>query len=155
MGIGRSHARVYAAAETKATFADVAGQDQAQDELLEIVAFLKAPARYGRLGTRVPKGVLLVGPEPWIIPMQARFVIDRRGLIAFSETAFNYDERREPCCSLVVSASSDARARDLADHVAWPRQTRGTAGHRYWVCVSAGRRVAKPIECWPTAHAVF
>jgi cell division protease FtsH len=62
MQIGKSRARVYVEKETKATFADVADVDEAKDELVEIVNFLKDPIRYGRLGGRPPKGVLLVGP---------------------------------------------------------------------------------------------
>ena len=62
MSIGRSKAKVYVETDTKVTFADVAGVDEAKAELQEVVAFLKDPVRYGRLGGRVPKGVLLVGP---------------------------------------------------------------------------------------------
>lgn len=62
MQIGKSKAKIYVEADTKVTFADVAGVDEAKDELKEIVAFLKDPSGYGRLGARMPKGVLLVGP---------------------------------------------------------------------------------------------
>ncbi|HWL81817.1 MAG TPA: ATP-dependent metallopeptidase FtsH/Yme1/Tma family protein, partial [Roseomonas sp.] len=62
MQVGKSKARVYVEHDTGVTFADVAGVDEAKDELREIVDFLKAPDRYGRLGGRMPKGVLLVGP---------------------------------------------------------------------------------------------
>jgi len=61
MTIGKSRAKIYVEKETKVTFADVAGVDEAKDELVEIVNFLKAPNTYGRLGGRAPKGVLLVG----------------------------------------------------------------------------------------------
>src|SRR5438034_3726369 len=62
MAIGKSKAKIYVEADTGVTFADVAGVDEAKDELREIVDFLKSPADYGRLGGRMPKGVLLVGP---------------------------------------------------------------------------------------------
>jgi cell division protease FtsH len=62
MQIGRSRAKVYVEANTGVTFADVAGVDEAKAELVEVIDFLKNPAEYGRLGGRMPKGVLLVGP---------------------------------------------------------------------------------------------
>lgn len=62
MSIGKNKAKVYVEDDTKTTFDDVAGIDEVKSELLEIVDFLKAPQSYGRLGGRMPKGVLLVGP---------------------------------------------------------------------------------------------
>src|SRR5882757_4878257 len=62
MSIGKSKAKIYVEADTGVTFEDVAGVDEAKDELREVVDFLKNPADYGRLGGRMPKGVLLVGP---------------------------------------------------------------------------------------------
>lgn len=62
MQIGKSKAKIYVESDTGVTFADVAGVDEAKDELREIVDFLKNPTDYGRLGGRMPKGVLLVGP---------------------------------------------------------------------------------------------
>jgi cell division protease FtsH len=62
MSIGKSKAKIYVESDTGVTFADVAGVDEAKDELREIVDFLKNPGEYGRLGGRMPKGVLLVGP---------------------------------------------------------------------------------------------
>jgi cell division protease FtsH len=62
MSVGKSRAKVYVETDTKVTFADVAGVDEAKAELKEIVDFLKNPQEYGRLGAHVPKGVLLVGP---------------------------------------------------------------------------------------------
>jgi cell division protease FtsH len=62
MQIGKSKARVYVESDTGVTFADAAGVDEAKEELREVVDFLREPERYGRLGGRMPKGVLLVGP---------------------------------------------------------------------------------------------
>jgi hypothetical protein len=65
MTVGKSRAKVYVETDTKVTFKDVAGVDEAKFELQELVAFLRNPKSYGRLGARVPKGVLLVGrPGP-------------------------------------------------------------------------------------------
>ena len=62
MSIGKSKAKVYVETDTGVTFADVAGVDEAKQELQEVVDFLRNPEHYGRLGGRMPKGVLLVGP---------------------------------------------------------------------------------------------
>ena len=62
MSIGKSRAKVYVQTDTGVSFADVAGVDEAKDELMEVVDFLKHPKEYGRLGAHIPKGVLLVGP---------------------------------------------------------------------------------------------
>src|SRR5260370_15107465 len=62
MSIGKSKAKIYVEANTGVTFEDVAGVNEAKEELREVVDFMKTPADYGRLGGRMPKGVLLVGP---------------------------------------------------------------------------------------------
>ena len=62
LNIGKSRAKVFVEKNTGVTFVDVAGGDEAKAELVEIVDFLKNPQDYGRLGARIPKGVLLVGP---------------------------------------------------------------------------------------------
>src|SRR5215813_2919764 len=62
MSIGKSKAKIFAESDTGVRFDDVAGVDEAKDELREIVDFLKNPQQYGRLGGRMPKGVLLIGP---------------------------------------------------------------------------------------------
>jgi cell division protease FtsH len=62
MQIGKSKAKIYVETDMRVTFDDVAGVDEAKDELREIVDFLRDPVEYGRLGGHMPKGVLLVGP---------------------------------------------------------------------------------------------
>jgi cell division protease FtsH len=62
MSVGKSKAKVYMQTDSKVSFEDVAGVDEAKQELQEIVNFLKNPSEYARLGGRMPKGILLVGP---------------------------------------------------------------------------------------------
>src|SRR5699024_5799825 len=62
MSIGKSKARMIAPDQIKTTFADVAGCDEAKEEVSEVVEFLRDPARFQKLGGRIPKGVLMVGP---------------------------------------------------------------------------------------------
>ena len=62
MGVGKSTARMYMQKETGVTFADVAGEDEAKESLVEIVDFLHNPEKYKKIGAKLPKGALLVGP---------------------------------------------------------------------------------------------
>lgn len=62
MSVGKSKAKVYVEKDTQVTFDDVAGVDEAKEELEEVVQFLKEPQQYSRLGAHIPKGILLVGP---------------------------------------------------------------------------------------------
>src|SRR5882724_2701007 len=105
MSVGRSKAKVYVETDTKTTFADVAGVDEAKAELQEIVAFLKDPVRYGRLGGRVPKGVLLVGPPGTGKTLLARAVAGEANVPFFSINGSEFVEM-----SVGVGA---ARVRDL------------------------------------------
>ena len=84
MSVGKSKAKVYVVQDTKTTFDDVAGVDEAKEELKEIVDFLKQPKDYGRLGARIPKGVLLVGPPGTGKTLLARAVAGEAGVTFFS-----------------------------------------------------------------------
>ncbi|MDP1752607.1 MAG: ATP-dependent zinc metalloprotease FtsH [Reyranella sp.] len=92
MAIGKSRAKVYVEKETKVTFADVAGVDEAKEELVEIVNFLKDPKTYGRLGGRSPKGVLLVGPPGTGKTLLARAVAGEAGVPFFSISGSEFVE---------------------------------------------------------------
>ena len=105
MTIGKSRAKVYVEKETKVTFADVAGVDEAKDELIEIVNFLKSPNTYGRLGGRAPKGVLLVGPPGTGKTLLARAVAGEAGVPFFSISGAEFVE-------MFVGVGA-ARVRDL------------------------------------------
>src|SRR3970040_2173778 len=82
--IGKSKAKVYMEKDVKVTFDDVAGVDEAKEELKEILAFLKDPKSYGRLGARIPKGVLLVGPPGTGKTLLARAVAGEASVPFFS-----------------------------------------------------------------------
>lgn len=84
MSVGKSKAKVAVEKDIGVTFDDVAGVDEAKDELKEIVAFLKDPGNYGRLGARIPKGVLLVGPPGTGKTLLARAVAGEAGVRFFS-----------------------------------------------------------------------
>ncbi|MBY3102890.1 ATP-dependent zinc metalloprotease FtsH [Rhizobium laguerreae] len=92
MQIGKSKARVYVQTDTGVTFNDVAGVDEAKDELKEIVDFLKDTAGYGRLGGRMPKGVLLVGPPGTGKTLLARAVAGEAGVPFFSISGSEFVE---------------------------------------------------------------
>lgn len=62
LSIGKSKAKIFVETDTKVTFKDVAGVDEAKEELVEVINFLKDSKKYGRLGGRLPKGILLIGP---------------------------------------------------------------------------------------------
>jgi len=105
MAVGRSKAKVYVETDTKVTFDDVAGVDEAKDELKEVVAFLKNPTEYGRLGARVPKGILLVGPPGTGKTLLARAVAGEAGVPFFSINGSEFVE-------MFVGVGA-ARVRDL------------------------------------------
>src|SRR5271165_1290096 len=105
MSIGRSKAKVYVETDMKTTFNDVAGEDEAKAELKEIVDFLKHPAEYGRLGARMPKGVLLIGPPGTGKTLLARAVAGEAGVPFFSINGSEFVE-------MFVGVGA-ARVRDL------------------------------------------
>lgn len=92
MTVGKSKAKVYVETDTKVTFEDVAGVDEAKDELQEVVAFLKEPDRYGRLGARLPKGILLVGPPGTGKTLLARAVAGEAGVPFYSISGSEFVE---------------------------------------------------------------
>src|SRR5262245_47389314 len=105
MTVGKSKAKVYVETDTKVTFADVAGVDEAKAELQEIVNFLKDPKKFGRLGGRMPKGVLLVGPPGTGKTLLAKAVAGEAGVPFFSISGSEFVE-------MFVGVGA-ARVRDL------------------------------------------
>jgi len=105
MSIGKSRAKVFVEKETKVTFADVAGVDEAKDELVEIINFLKDPQGYSRLGGRAPKGILLIGPPGTGKTLLARAVAGEANVPFFSISGSEFVE-------MFVGVGA-ARVRDL------------------------------------------
>jgi cell division protease FtsH len=92
MSFARSRAKIYADDEVKVRFADVAGVDEAEDELKEIVEFLKTPRKYTNLGGRIPKGALLVGPPGTGKTLLARAVAGEAHVPFFSLSGSEFVE---------------------------------------------------------------
>ena len=105
MTVGRSKAKVYVETDVKVSFQDVAGVDEAEEELHEVIEFLKTPERFRRLGGRIPKGVLLVGPPGTGKTLLARAVAGEAGVPFFSISGSEFVE-------MFVGVGA-ARVRDL------------------------------------------
>ncbi len=105
MSIEKNRARVYKEDKVKVTFQDVAGVDEAKEELNEVIGFLKEPKRYSRLGGHLPKGILLVGPPGTGKTLLARAVAGEAGVPFFSISGSEFVE-------LFVGVGA-ARVRDL------------------------------------------
>jgi cell division protease FtsH len=105
MSFARSRGKIYAEDDVKVTFSDVAGVDEAEDELKEVVEFLKTPKKYMQLGGRIPKGVLLVGPPGTGKTLLARAVAGEAHVPFFSLSGSEFVE-------MFVGVGA-ARVRDL------------------------------------------
>ena len=105
MSIGKSRAKIYVEKSTGVAFADVAGVDEAKAELQEVVEFLRDAKKYGRLGARIPKGILLVGPPGTGKTLLARAVAGEAGVAFFSISGSEFVE-------MFVGVGA-ARVRDL------------------------------------------
>jgi cell division protease FtsH len=105
MTVGQSKAKIYAEKDTKVTFADVAGVDEAKEELREVIDFLKTPEKFTRLGGKIPKGILLVGPPGTGKTLLARAVAGEAGVTFFSISGSEFVE-------MFVGVGA-ARVRDL------------------------------------------
>lgn len=105
MRFGKSNAKVYVKAETGITFEDVAGQDEAKEALVEVVDFLNNPKKYGEIGAKMPKGVLLVGPPGTGKTLLAKAVAGEAGVPFFSISGSEFVE--------MFVGMGAARVRDL------------------------------------------
>ena len=129
MSFARSKAKIYADDDVKVRFGDVAGVDEAENELREIVEFLKTPKKYTSIGGRIPKGVLLVGPPGTGKTLLARAVAGEAGVPFFSLSGsefvemfvgvgaarvrdlFSQAEQKAPCIIFIDELDAPGRAR--------------------------------------------
>ncbi|TKS61154.1 MAG: cell division protein FtsH [Nitrospira sp.] len=107
MQVGQSKAKIYMEKDIKVTFADVAGVDEAKEELREVIEFLKTPEKFTKLGGKIPKGILLVGPPGTGKTLLARAVAGEAGVTFFSISGSEFVE-------MFVGVGA-ARVRDLFD----------------------------------------
>lgn len=92
MGVGKSNAKIYVEKSTGVTFKDVAGQEEAKESLREIVDFLHNPAKYTRIGAKLPKGALLVGPPGTGKTLLAKAIAGEAKVPFFSLTGSDFIE---------------------------------------------------------------
>lgn len=92
MNFGKSHAKMHGEGKIKVTFKDVAGEDEAKEELAEIVEFLRNPSKYNAIGAKIPKGVLLFGPPGTGKTLLARAVAGEAGVPFFSISGSDFVE---------------------------------------------------------------
>jgi cell division protease FtsH len=92
LSFGKSRARLLSDQQAKVTFEDVAGIDEAKEELSEIVEFLSDPKKFTRLGGRIPKGVLLMGPPGTGKTLLARAIAGEAGVPFFSISGSDFVE---------------------------------------------------------------
>ena len=118
---GRSKAKQYEPTEEKVTFADIAGIDEAEQELAEVVDFLRDPTKYRKLGARIPRGVLLSGAPGTGKTLLARAVAGEAGVPFFSMSASEFVE-------MIVGVGA-SRVRDLFDRRR-PRRRRSSSSTR-------------------------
>jgi len=105
MTVGRSKAKIYMEKEVKVGFNDVAGVDEAKEELQEVIEFLRTPKKFSRLGGKIPKGILLVGPPGTGKTLLAKAVAGEAGVPFFSISGSEFVE-------MFVGVGA-ARVRDL------------------------------------------
>ena len=111
MSFGKSKAKLLSESQNKVTFADVAGIDEAKDEVEEIIAFLKDPKKFTKLGGRIPKGVLMMGPPGTGKTLLARAIAGEAGVPFFSHLAARTSSRCSSASARAACATSSSRAR--------------------------------------------
>ncbi len=131
MTVGRSKAKIYVETDTRVSFEDVAGVDEAEEELEEVIEFLRTPEKFRRLGGRIPKGILLVGPPGTGKTLLARAVAGEAKAPFFSISGsefvemfvgvgaarvrdlFNQAKQRAPCIIFIDELDALGKARGM------------------------------------------
>ena len=130
LSVGKSNAKVYVQKETGVTFKDVAGEDEAKESLVEVVDFLHNPAKYAKIGAKLPKGALLVGPPGTGKTLLAKAVAGEAHVPFFSlagsdfielyvgvgasrvRDLFNEASKNAPCIIFIDEIDAIGRSRD-------------------------------------------
>ena len=152
-GIGESKAKVYMEKSTGVTFADVAGQDEAKESLVEIIDFLHNPQKYAAIGAKLPKGALLVGPPGTGKTLLAKAVAGeaKRAVLLHLRLRFrgNVRRRRRQPRARSVPAGGEGRP---GHHLSLMRSTPSAAREipNSAATTSASRRST---SCWPRSTA--
>jgi AAA+ superfamily predicted ATPase len=135
MSFGKSRARLFTANRPSVVFSDVAGVEEAKEELVEVVEFLKYPEKFAALGARIPRGVLLVGPPGTGKTLLSRAVAGEAGVPFFSISGSALAPAASATCSTRPSemrhaSSSSMRSTRLADNAARDWAAATTSGSR-------------------------
>ena len=157
-GFGRSRAKRYEHSEQRVTFADVAGIDEAEEELEEIVDFLKHPDRYRQLGAMIPKGVLLVGAPGHRQDAAGarRRRRGRRAVLLDLRLGVHRDVRRasaRAACATSSPRPRPSRRRSSSSTSSTRSAARAAAGRRSAATTSASRRSTRSSPRWTASRA--
>ncbi len=144
MTVGKNRARIVGEEGTGVTFADVAGADEAKEELVEVVEFLRTPEKFARLGAKIPKGVLLVGPPPAPARRCSRAPWPARPACRSSRSAARSSSRCSSASARRGCATCSSRPRRTrrasSSSTSWMRWARRAAWAGSWAATTSASR---------------
>ena len=117
LSFGKSRARLHSSQQKKVTFKDVAGVDEAKEELQEIIEFLREPQKFQKLGGRIPKGVLLIGPPGTGKTLLARAIAGEANVPFFSISGSDFVEMRRSRRKRAIKPANYPRISTPASHL--------------------------------------